>query len=91
MYMTQKKYKVNKEIVHQVIDGELVIFDSDNSLLLTLNETATAIFNSLSKEQTIDDIVRLMTSEFDVETKQAKKDTRTLIDELIKKNIVTAI
>jgi hypothetical protein len=54
-------YQIQKGLIIQKIDNEIVIFDAEESLLYTLNATASEIFRLLKKGLKEEEIVERMT------------------------------
>jgi len=84
------KYKINKGYIIQKLDDKTVIFDSDESILYTLNETAAFIFQKLKKGLTEDQITEALVKKYDIKKEKAKKDFIDLIADLKKKKIISS-
>jgi len=84
-----KKYKINKKFIIQKLDGKIVIFDGEKSVLNTLNSTATFMFQKIKvgwdKEKIIDAITKI----YSIDEESVKKDLDTLIKELVKQKIIS--
>jgi 6-pyruvoyl-tetrahydropterin synthase len=65
-----------------------VIFDADESVLYTLNETASVIFDKLKKKWDKERIVNFMLKKYDVKKERLEKDFDQLIEDLKKKKII---
>lgn len=81
------KLKIQKGFITQRIGDKITIFDSENSLLLTLNSTATFIFDRLKKGLETKKIVAELASKFEVTEENAKKDIDEFIKTLVKKGL----
>jgi hypothetical protein len=81
-------YQIQKGLIIQKLDKETVIFDAEESLLYTLNETASEIFRLLKKGLKQEEIVERMVKKYDVRKERVKKDVRELVEELRKRGIV---
>lgn len=82
------KYKINKGFIVQKIDNELVIFDGEESVLYTLNETAAFIFQKLKRGLSEEKIVEAMVKKYDVDKERVKRDVRRIIKRLGKNKII---
>lgn len=82
------KYKVNKGFIIQKLDKDLVIFDADESVLYTLNETATFVFQKLKRGLSQEEIIKAMVKRYDVEKERVKKDLNQIIKKLEKGKII---
>jgi len=81
-------YKVNKNIIFQKIDKQLVGFDIDNSSLFTFNETAEYIFSKIKTKTEPARIASLLAKKYNVEEKDAVKDIQELMSNLKKNKIL---
>lgn len=81
-------YKVNKNIIFQKIDKQLVGFDIDNSSLFTFNETAEYIFSKIKAKTDPIRIASLLVKKYEVKEKEAIKDVLDLIKNLKKSKII---
>jgi hypothetical protein len=81
-------YQIQKGLIIQKLDKETVIFDTEKSLLYTLNETAAEIFRMLKKELKEEEIVEKMVKKYDVKKERVEKDIKKLLEELKKKKII---
>jgi hypothetical protein len=82
------KYKIQKGLIVQKLGKETVIFDGEESVLYTLNETASEIFKMIKKGLSEEEIVEKMVKKYSIKKERAEKDVRELVEELIKKGIV---
>jgi len=81
------KYKLNKNYIVQKLEDKVVIFDGEESVLFTLNDTASLIYSKLKtgtvKEKIVDELVK----QYSVKKEIAEKDIDTLITDLKKQKI----
>lgn len=84
------KYKINKGFITQKLDDKTVIFDGEESVLYTFNETASFIFKKIKKGLSDNEIVEAVAKRYKIEEEKAKKDVRDLLAELRKKKIVSS-
>ncbi len=85
-----KKYSVNKSFITQKIGEKKSIFDTENSFLYTLNETATYVFDKLRLGWNEEKIKEALIKKYDVADKQATKDILEIIEEFKKKKIISS-
>ena len=80
--MTIKK---NQDIKQEVIDGETILYNSIKQQIITLNETATYIWNLIG-DHSIDEIENIFLDSYefrdDRHRMQAKNDLRMVIERL---------
>jgi len=81
------KIIIKKGFITQRIGDKITIFDSENSLLLTLNSTATFIFDRLKKGLETKKIAIDLASKFEVTEENARKDIDEFIKTLIEKGL----
>lgn len=84
-------YKINKGFVFQKIGNNITIFSGEESLLFSLNETASFIFKSIKNGYGEDKIVLGLVKKFDAPEKKAKTDLKSFINLLLKKKIISEI
>ena len=81
-------YQLQKGLIIQKLDKETVIFDAEESVLYTLNETAAEIFKMIKKGLKEEEIVERMVKKYDVRKERVKKDVKELVEELKKRKIL---
>jgi 6-pyruvoyl-tetrahydropterin synthase len=81
-------FKFQKGLIIQKLDDQTVIFDADESVLYTLNETASVIFDKLKKKWDKERIINYMLKKYDVKKEKLEKDFDQLIEDLKKKKII---
>ncbi|MCX6731057.1 MAG: PqqD family protein [Candidatus Roizmanbacteria bacterium] len=82
--------KVNKNLIVQKLEDSVVLFDSDASVLYTLNETATYIFTLLKKNVSKKDIVAQMKKRYGLDEKKMTADFDEVFNDFVKKGIITS-
>lgn len=83
------KYKINKGFIVQKLDNKTVIFDGEESVLYTFNETASFIFKKIKRGSEEDAIIEEMVKKYRIKKERAKKDLEELISDLKKKKIIS--
>jgi len=81
-------YQIQKGLIIQKIDKETVIFDAEESVLYTLNETASEIFRFLKKGLKQEEIVEKIVKKYDVRKERVEKDVKEIIGDLKKRKIL---
>ena len=82
------KYKINKGLITQKIDNKTVIFDSEESVLYTFNETASYVFKKIKAGEDEEKIIDLVVKKYQIKPEKAKKDLNEIIADLEKKKII---
>jgi 6-pyruvoyl-tetrahydropterin synthase len=80
--------KFQKGLIIQKLDNQTVIFDADESVLYTLNETASVIFDKLKKKWDKEKIINFMLKKYEVKKERLEKDFEELVENLKKKKII---
>ncbi len=78
----QRKPKRNKNVAWRVIEEEAILISSEDSMLHSLDEVATLIWEMADGEHTVDQIVDRVCDEYDVERERAHKDTVEFLEKL---------
>jgi 6-pyruvoyl-tetrahydropterin synthase len=81
-------FKFQKGLIIQKLDNQTVIFDADESVLYTLNETASVIFDKLKKKWDKEKIINFMLKKYEVKKERLEKDFEELVENLKKKKII---
>ena len=88
MDVSVKWPKRSEDTASRVVEGEAVIVIPQKGVVTVLNETGSGIWQLLDGRNSIEDIVNIISSEFDVSREQAEKDTLDFIEELVEKDMV---
>jgi len=83
------KYKINKGYIVQKLDNKTVIFDGEQSVLYTFNETASFIFQKIKSAMDDYKIIEVLANKYSITASQAKNDLQRLIKDLKRKKIIT--
>jgi len=83
------KIKRNKDIVFKEVDGMVYILDSQKSIIRTLNGTASLVWRSLNKPQSIKKLTQLLSKNFKVEEKEASSDLKRFVLQYLKEELLT--
>ena len=86
--MKKQKYRLNKDMISQKIQGNEVVFDTEKSTIYTLNETATFILKRITLKKSLQEIEKSIMQEYDVDEAVAKKDVQSTVSDFIKKKIL---
>lgn len=85
--------KIQKEFVLREIAGDYVIIPTGKTtltfnVLITVNEVGAALWEMLQSEKSLDDLVRGILDEYDVEESVAREDIQEFLDTLSKNGIL---
>lgn len=84
-------YSINKNLIVQKLDDKTVMFDSDKSVLYTLNETANYIFLQLKRKVAKEEIVKKMVKRYGEKEMKIQKDVEAIIEDFVKKKIIRGV
>lgn len=83
-----KKYKINKGFITQKIGNKTTVFAGEESVLFTLNESASLIFQGLKLGWDRTKIVNGLVDQYNVEKAIAQKDVEEFTKILLEKKII---
>ena len=84
-------YTITKGLITQKLDNKTVIFDGEESVLYTFNETASYIFSKIKTKWDEEKIILSLVKKYGIKEKRAKKDVGELIAGLKKKKIISSL
>lgn len=84
-----ERYSIKKGYIIQKTKGKTVIFDGEESLIITLNETGSLIFDELKKRSNVTQIAEKISKKYDIDETKAINDTKEFIKELLEKQILS--
>jgi len=82
------KIKRNKDVIFKEVDGVVYILDSQESIVRTLNETASFIWRSLKKPRSTKELAQLLSEKFKVEEKKVNTDLKKFISRYLKEKLI---
>ncbi|MBN2682139.1 MAG: lasso peptide biosynthesis PqqD family chaperone [Bacteroidales bacterium] len=80
--------KRTPEMVFSKLDGEVVMMSVENGEYYGLNEIGSAIWERISDEIKVDDLVVQLMEEYDVERAECEADTIEFLEEMAEKKLV---
>ena len=90
--MSEEKFRIKSGYVLREVAGEFLaisVSDTENpSRLIVLNPVSAVIWRALQTEKTVCEIVKDITSEFDVSEKDAADDVAEFIEKLKELNFL---
>lgn len=86
--------KVEKEFVLREIAGDYIVIPTGKTVLefnglISMNEVGVSIWKMLQRDVTLDDLVRGILDEYDVEESVAREDIQEFLDKLEAGGILT--
>ena len=84
-------YNINKGFILQKLSNKTVIFDGEESMLYTFNETASFIFQKLKLKWPEEKIIDGLQKKYQISKQKATNDLKKLIVDLKKKKIISSL
>lgn len=86
--------RIEKEFVLREIAGDYVIIPTGKTVLefnglITVNEVGVSLWKMLQQDVTVEDLVKGILDEYDVEESVAREDIQEFLDTLVKGGILT--
>ncbi len=85
-----KKFKINKGLVLQKLENKNIIFDGEESILYTFNETASFIFHKIKSGWDNSKIISILIKKYGINKNKATQDLTDYIQDLLIKKIITS-
>ena len=81
-------YTKNKDIYFAELDNEVCLFNPNFAEYLTLNETASLIWNALDQEKTLEGIIKYLNRVYDIDLDNCFLEVNEFISEMIRLKLV---
>lgn len=94
---SEKVYLPSEEVVAREVQGEFIIIPITSGIgeledeLFTLNETGKALWDKLDGKKSLKDIAEHLSLEFEASEAEIEKDLSGLLEELLKRRMVTEV
>jgi len=72
----------------QIVDDEMVILDTRSENYFGLDEVGTSIWQAMQEKETLQDVLKVLLEEYEVEEDVLKKDLFEFIEKLLKSGLV---
>lgn len=77
-----------KDLIWREVDGEVIILSSDNKLMHVLNDVGSRIWILLDGKHSKEDILRIISAEYEDTGNRVEMDILEYLDELKKLNLI---
>lgn len=84
------RYERSSQLASRVVDGLAFIVTAKDNRLLTLNSTATFIWEALSTPRTVDEVAASLSQRFEVNLESAQADVAECFSDLVERQILVA-
>lgn len=96
MLSSHARFIRNQEVVSRKIEGELIIVPirsgvGDLNSLYTLNPVGSVLWDFMTEDHTVAEMVQRVCDEFEVTTAQAQQDIETFLDSLVEEKLVQSV
>ena len=84
-----KSYLRNKNAYFCSLGEETIILAAERSVYIGLNQVATSIWDFLTIQRTFDEIIVMVTTEYDVEEATARSDVEAVLEDLKRQDLIS--
>ena len=91
MLSTTAHFKQHPQAVFTELDGEIALFQSSSCEYLVLNESGSAIWNTLAAQPSIAELCEILLRDFDVSPEQCLSDVKAWLAIALEKQVVIAL
>jgi hypothetical protein len=82
--MNVQSIKLNDQISWNQVKGEIFVIDTISGEYHTFNETGNLIWKAITKQATFNDIIKKLTSKYNIDNHKAAEELKRFIDKLIR-------
>ncbi len=79
---------VREHVLHQDLDGEIVVLDSRSGDYFNLNEVASRMWVLLTEHGTLSEVIGSLLKEFDIDEEPLKADLMAFIKNLVSSGLM---
>ncbi len=83
------RYARRPELQAVEMDGELVMMGQEQGEYFAMRDVAASIWRYLDEDRSLEDLVLLVTSEYDVPAEACRDDIVAFLDDLVGRDLVT--
>ena len=91
MLSRDSRFKQHHQAVCTELDGEVALFQSNTCDYLVLNETGSAIWNSLKTQPSLAEICSHLQEEYDVDPDECQASVEAWLEAALEKKVVSTI
>jgi Coenzyme PQQ synthesis protein D (PqqD) len=88
--MTTRFAVTTPNVMHQTIDGEVIVIDARTGMYYSLRATGAAIWHSIDQGHSIDEIEAELRRRYDASDEEIRGAVRGLLGELVREGLVQA-
>ena len=80
--MIAKRVEISPDVLFQELEGETILLDLRSQSYFGLDPVGTRVWQLLKAQTHLEQVVELMSEEFDVEENRLRQDVMSLVQEL---------
>ncbi len=84
-------FKINPEISLKKIADEIFMYNRQQSLIHSFNETGALILESIQQQMDIEQICQKVVSQYEIGPQEAREDILQFIESLLQQNIIQKV
>lgn len=89
--LSDKTYIARSDVVDCDIGGDRALLHLETNTYFTLNATAASLWLAMSEPKALDDLVTVVTKNFDVPEQQCRADIEILLGQMIEADVITTV
>ena len=78
----------NPEIIHSLMDKEVVMMSGDQGLFFGIDTIGARIWNMLETPAKVEDLIEKLVADYDVEHSVCQNDTLQFLNEMLVKKVI---
>lgn len=91
MHTNQRKFFLKTDVVFQPMDDSAIIVSLESEEIYKLNLTGTEIVKLVEKKKSVEEIISILETSFQVRISDLKKEVNQLLDELQSAGLIEEI
>ena len=88
MLVPTNKYQLVSNVLFQKVDDETVILEPENGNYFTLDPVGTFMIENLQEGKSVEQVIELMNTKYEVSTEQVTADLTELITNMLAQNLM---
>ncbi len=78
----------NPEIIHSVMDDEVVMMSVDQGAFFGVDKIGSHIWNLLENQTKVEDLIEILVLHYEVEPELCKTDTLLFLNDMLQKKVI---
>ncbi len=85
---TVSSYIQKKDVIFQEVDGFVHILDQKKDAIVTLNDTATLLWSTLTQAHSLDSLVEVLLNTYEIDSETATHDVNEFLNTMLKAGFI---